>query len=176
MLLAAHVQLLDHTANEVHAARRGILRQNVELCGLPNTRVTGWRPEQWSRSGELFDLIMVDAPCSGQSLLCKGMKNPGCLGKNVVQGNAKRQRGILSAAACCLAPGGYLLYTTCTYAPEENERSVAYLLRRTSEISACDVPALAAFRSTLSEFPSYRLLPHHGAGAGGFCCLLQREK
>lgn len=176
VLLAAQFELRDHIANEVHAARRGILRQNIELCGLPNTRITGLRPDQWGKSGDLFELILVDAPCSGQSLLCKGIKNPGCLGKAVVQGNAKRQRGILLSALHCLAPGGYLLYSTCTYSLEEDERAVAYILRRASGVSACDVPALAAYRSKLAEFPAYRLLPHHGAGAGGFCCLLQRKK
>ncbi len=175
VLLAAQTELRDHTANEVNAARRGILRQNAGRCGLPNTRVTGLRPEQWARSGELFDLILADAPCSGQSLLCKGIKNPGCLGAATVRGNAKRQRGILLAAVRCLAPGGYLLYTTCTYDPEENERTVAYLLRRVDGFMACEVASLAAYRTALADFPAYRLLPHHGAGAGGFCCLLKRD-
>lgn len=174
MLLAAHHALRDHTANEVNAARRGILRQNVELCGLPNTRVSGLRPDQWAASGEQFDLLLVDAPCSGQSLLCKGIKNPGCLGASMVQGNAKRQRGIMLAAVQCVRPGGHILYSTCTYDPEENERVLAYILRRVSGWDAVEVPALASYRSTLCDFPAYRLLPHHGGGAGGFCCLLQR--
>ena len=175
MLLAAQVALHDHTANEVNAARRGILRQNAELCGLPNTRITGLRPDQWGKSGELFDLILVDAPCSGQSLLCKGMKNPGCLGASMVQGNAKRQRGILLAAVRCVAPDGHLLYTTCTYDMEENERVMAYIMRRVKSFTACEIPSLAPYRTWLADFPAYRLLPHHGAGAGGFCCLLRRE-
>lgn len=175
MLLAAQFELRDHTANEVNATRRGILRQNAELCGLPNTRITGLRPDQWGSSGELFDLVLVDAPCSGQSLLCKGIKNPGCLGSAAVQGNAKRQRGILLAAVRCVAPGGHLLYSTCTYAPEENERVMAYILRRVDGFTACEVPTLTAYQSALADFPAYRLLPHHGAGTGGFCCLLRRK-
>lgn len=175
MLLAAQVELHDHTANEVNAARRGILRQNAELCGLPNTRIMSLRPDQWGNSGEFFDLILVDAPCSGQSLLCKGVKNPGCLSSSMVRGNAKRQRGILLSAVRCVAPGGHLLYSTCTYDPEENERVVAYIMRRIGGFSACEVPSLAAYRTWLADFPAYRLMPHHGAGAGGFCCLLRRE-
>ena len=174
MLLAAHYPLQDHTANEVNAARRGILRRNVEQCGLPNTQVAGLRPDQWAASGELYDLVLVDAPCSGQSLLCKGIKNPGCLGAGMVQGNAKRQRGILLAAVQCVRPGGHILYSTCTYDPEENERVLAYILRRVPGWCAVEVPLLAAYQSMLCDFPAYRLLPHHGAGAGGFCCLLQR--
>ena len=174
MLLAARHALLDHTANEVNAARRGILRQNAEQCGLPNTRVTGLRPDQWAASGEQFDLLLADAPCSGQSLLCKGIRNPGCLGPNMVQGNAKRQRGILLAAVQCVRPGGHLLYTTCTYDPEENEKVVAYILRRVPGWQAVELPHLHAFRSALADFPAYRLYPWQNAGAGGFACLLRR--
>ena len=181
MLLAARHALLDHTANEVNAARRGILRQNAEQCGLPNTQVAGLRPDQWAAAvsaGEIapFDLLLADAPCSGQSLLCKGIKNPGCLGPNMVQGNAKRQRGILLAAVQCVRPGGHILYTTCTYDPEENEKVIAYILRRVPGWAAVEVAALAAYRSPLAEFPAYRLYPWQGSGAGGFCCLLRRTE
>ena len=162
-----------HTANEVNAARRGVLRQNLLQCGWETARVTGLRPDQWAAGGEQFDLVLVDAPCSGQSLLAKGIRNPGCLGAGMVGGNAKRQRGIMLAAVRCVAPQGHLLYTTCTYDPEEDERVVAYILKRHAGWRAVEIPALAAFRSTLAPFPSYRLLPQHGFGAGGFCCLLQ---
>ena len=174
MLMAARYLPQHHTANEVNAARRGILRQNVEQCGLPNTEVSGLRPDQWATEGKLFDLLLVDAPCSGQSLLCKGIKNPGCLGAQMVNGNAKRQKGIMLAAVQCVADGGHILYSTCTYDPDENEKVISYILRRVSGWHAVEVPALAAFRSTLSDFPCYRLLPEHGFGAGGFCCLLKK--
>lgn len=176
LLFSARFPLVDHCANEVNAARRGILRENVQKCGLPNTTVTGLRPDQWAAEGRLFDLILVDAPCSGQSLLAKGIRNPGCLGAPMVNGNAKRQKGIMLAAVRCLAPGGSLLYSTCTYDPDENEKVMAYILKRTPELSAVEVPLLAPFRSKLADFPAYRLLPEHGAGAGGFCCLLRKNK
>lgn len=174
MLLAARFPLQNHTANEVQARRRGILRENLLRCGMEHVQVTGLRPDQWAGQGEQFDLLLVDAPCSGQSLLCKGISNPGCLGSAAVNGNAKRQRGIMLQAVSCVRPGGHILYTTCTYDPEENERVVAYLLRRIPGWQAEEVPLLAAFRSDLCDFPAYRLLPHHGCGAGGFCCLLRR--
>jgi 16S rRNA C967 or C1407 C5-methylase (RsmB/RsmF family) len=139
-------------------------------------RVTGNRPDQWARSGELFDLLLVDAPCSGQSLLCKGIKNPGCLGSGMVNGNAKRQKGIMLSAVQCVVPGGHIVYTTCTYDPEENEKVMAYILKRNPDWQAVEVPLLAPFRSALADFPAYRLLPAHGFGAGGFCCLLKKIK
>lgn len=165
----------SHTANEVIASRRGILKQNVELCGLPHVQVTGLRPDQWAKRGELFDLILADAPCSGQSLLAKGIKNPGCLGASAVKGNAKRQRGIMLAAYECLAAGGYMLYTTCTYSPEENEKVMAYLLKRKPDLEAVSVPLLEPYQSHICDFPAYRLLPIHGFGAGGFSCLLRKK-
>lgn len=175
MLMAARFGAVHHTANEVHPGRRGILRQNLEQCGMPQVRVTGQRPDQWARSGETFDLLLVDAPCSGQSLLCKGIRNPGCLGSGMVNGNAKRQKGIMLSAVQCVNPGGHIVYTTCTYDPEENEKVVAYILKRMPEWEAVEVPQLAAFRSSLADFAAYRLLPMHGFGAGGFCCLLQKK-
>lgn len=176
MLMAARFGAENHTANEVHPGRRGILRQNLEQCGMPQVRVTGNRPDQWARSGETFDLLLVDAPCSGQSLLCKGIKNPGCLGSGMVNGNAKRQKGIMLSAVQCVNPGGHIVYTTCTYDPEENEKVMAYILKRVPGWEAVEVPLLASFRSRLVDFPAYRLLPMHGFGAGGFCCLLRKSK
>ncbi len=173
LTLARYGLLPDHVCNEVHAGRRGILRENLQRAGYESLRVTGLRPDQWGKSGESFDLLLVDAPCSGQSLLAKGIKNPGCLGSSMVNGNAKRQKGILLSLLPCLKAGGYLLYTTCTYTPEENEKVMAYLLKRHPELRALDIPALARFRSRLSSFPSYRLMPTDGFGAGGFTCLLQ---
>lgn len=176
MLMAARFGAENHTANEVHPGRRGILRQNLEQCGMPQVRVTGNRPDQWARSGETFDLLLVDAPCSGQSLLCKGIRNPGCLGSGMVNGNAKRQKGIMLSAVQCVNPGGHIVYTTCTYDPEENEKVMAYILKRVPGWEAVEVPLLESFRSRLATFPAYRLLPGHGFGAGGFCCLLRKSK
>ncbi len=176
MLMAARFGAGNHTANEVHPGRRGILRQNLEQCGMPQVRVTGNRPDQWARSGETFDLLLVDAPCSGQSLLCKGIKNPGCLSSSMVNGNAKRQKGIMLSAVQCVNPGGHIVYTTCTYDPEENEKVMAYILKRVPGWHAVEVPGMEVFRSSLVSFPAYRLLPAHGFGAGGFCCLLQKSK
>ena len=177
MLLAARYLPMCHTANEVNPSRRGILRQNLEQCGIPHTEVTGKRPDQWAaEASSAFDLLLADAPCSGQSLLARGVRNPGCLGASMINGNAKRQKGILLAAVGTVAPGGHLLYTTCTYDPDENEKVIAYILKRVPGWQAVEIPALAPFRSALADFPAYRLLPFAGLGAGGFCCLLQKEK
>ncbi len=176
MLMLARWMPEAHIANEVHPARRGILRQNLLRCGAANVEVTGLRPDQWAREETGFHLMLVDAPCSGQSLLARGVPNPGCLHPSTLRGNAKRQKGILLSALARLQPGGHLLYTTCTYDPEENEKVVSYLLKRNAALHAVGIPALEPFRSRISSFPSYRLLPADGFGAGGFCCLLHFDR
>lgn len=169
-----HIPL--HIANEVHPKRLGILRHNLKRCGFTHLYTQRLRPDQWAdQAPESFDLLIVDAPCSGQSLIAKGIKNPGCFNQSVTGGNAKRQKGILLSAIQCLAPGGYLLYSTCTYAPDENEKAMAYILKRNPDIKAIDLPALKSWQSQISDFPCYRLMPHQGVGAGGFCCLLHKE-
>lgn len=176
ILAQTRISPAEHIANEVHPRRLGILRHNLHRCGFTALYTQRLRPDQWAESAPgCFDLILADAPCSGQSLLAKGIPNPGCFNASVTGGNAKRQRGILLSALQCLAQGGFLLYTTCTYAPEENERNVLYLLKRHPELETVPVPELEPFRSPLTEEACYRLMPFHGAGAGGFTCLLHRK-
>lgn len=176
ILAQTRVAPREHIANEVHPRRLGILRHNLLRCGFTELYTQRLRPDQWAELAPgCFDLILADAPCSGQSLLAKGIPNPGCFNSSVTGGNAKRQRGILLAALQCLAPGGYLLYTTCTYAPEENERNVLYLMKRCPELVTVPVPELEPFRSSLTEEACYRLMPFHGVGAGGFSCLLHKR-
>jgi 16S rRNA C967 or C1407 C5-methylase (RsmB/RsmF family) len=122
-----------------------------------------------------FDLVIVDAPCSGQSLLAKGIENPGAFHPATVKGNAKRQLGIVTAAADCVAPGGTLLYSTCTFSERENERVVSKFLGRMPDYKVLPVAHLEPWRSPLADFPCYRLYPQSGLGAGGFVALLARR-
>lgn len=173
-LLHARCRPTLHTANEVHPARRGILRENLNRCGLNHVQIEGLRPAEWSKREAKFDLILADVPCSGQSLLARGVKNPGCLNPSTVNGNAKRQKGIMLSILPLLASGGHLLYTTCTYDPDENEKVIAYILKRCEGLETVPVPSLTPFQSRVCDFSAYRLLPTDGFGAGGFCCLLRR--
>ena len=162
-------------ANEVIGKRLGILRHNLKRCRIPRAWTQRLDPAEWgSRASGAFDVVLVDAPCSGQSLLLKGIDNPGCFHPSVVQHNARRQRRILSEAARALAPGGHMLYTTCTFAPDENEKVITWLLKRTPALAPLEVPQLSRWKSRLAGFPCYRLFPQDGLGAGGFACLLHQ--
>ncbi len=161
-------------ANETVGKRLGPLRHNLARCGVRAfTQRQG--PEWWAeQAAGCFDVVVVDAPCSGQSLVARGVENRGCFHPSVVDGNARRQRGILARAAQCVADGGWLAYLTCTYSPEENERTVAWFLRRHPGWAAVEVPVLRPWQSPHVAVPCHRLGPHQGVGAGGFSCLLRR--
>jgi len=162
-------------ANEVEAKRLGPLRHNLKRCGIERTYTQRIPLEALAEMAPgSFDLVLVDAPCSGQSLLAKGRANPGCFHPVTVKGNARRQGRILEAAARTVRPGGFLLYTTCTYSLRENERTLERLLARRQDFEAVRVPDLEAQRSPHAAVPCYRFYPHRREGAGGFAGLLRR--
>jgi 16S rRNA C967 or C1407 C5-methylase (RsmB/RsmF family) len=122
---------------------------------------------------ESADLVIVDAPCSGQSLLAKGEKNPGCFHPVTIKNNANRQKRIIANSAKIVAPQGYLAYMTCTYSPAENEEVVSWLMSKFPHFEAIEVPHLKAYQSTLTNMPCYRMWPQEKLGAGAFTVLLK---
>lgn len=161
--------------NEVIGKRHASLHGNLDRCHIA-AEVARLDPKQLpTRFEGEADLVMVDAPCSGQSLIARGLEAPGAFQDHLINANMKRQRRILAESIACVAPGGYLSYTTCTFSREENEKNVEWLLRRFPEFQAVEVPHLAPYRSTLLESPCYRIEPHQGIGAGGFVALLKRQ-
>ncbi|MBF2097065.1 MAG: RsmB/NOP family class I SAM-dependent RNA methyltransferase [Gloeomargaritaceae cyanobacterium C42_A2020_066] len=162
--------------NETVGKRLGMLSANLKRCQVSPVTVTHLDP---ARLATLYahqaDLVLVDAPCSGQSLVARGEPNPGCFHPLTLQRNANRQKRILAHALALLRPGGYLTYTTCTYALEENEAVCTWLIKRFPQVHGRPVPTMAEFQSHLTSLPCYRLWPHQGYGAGGFMALLQRQ-
>jgi 16S rRNA C967 or C1407 C5-methylase (RsmB/RsmF family) len=122
-----------------------------------------------------FDLVIVDAPCSGQSMAAKGKESGGGFHPATVNQNSNRQKRILACVAPCVKPGGCLAYMTCTYSPEENEEVVAWLLKKMPEFRPVPLGRMEPLQSHLTDIPCVRVWPHTGPGAGGFSCLLQRE-
>lgn len=116
-------------SNEINSSRAKILSENIERMGIRNAVVTNESPKNLSGLfPEFFDKIMVDAPCSGEGMFRKN--SDACLewSLNNVELCADRQAEILDYAACMLKPGGRLVYSTCTFSPEENEGSIANFL------------------------------------------------
>lgn len=120
--------------NEIHPARAKILSENVERMGIRNALVTNETPQHLAEIfGEYFDRILVDAPCSGEGMFRKNEEACGEWSLENVQLCADRQDEILDCADRMLRPGGRLVYSTCTFAPAENEGSVARFLERHPE-------------------------------------------
>ncbi|MEO0983964.1 MAG: RsmB/NOP family class I SAM-dependent RNA methyltransferase [Cyanobacteria bacterium J06639_14] len=162
--------------NEVIRKRVKILISNLKRCGAMEAIVLNLDPTILAKqTPHCAQLVLVDAPCSGQSLLAKGQAVAGCFHKVTVNRNANRQKRILANAAQLVQPEGYLLYSTCTYAPEENEQVGTWLLKKFPEFAPVAVPTLQAYQSPLTELPCYRLWPQSGLGAGAFSMLLRRE-
>ena len=115
--------------NEIDKKRAQILSLNIERLGIRNALVTNMRPEKLSEVFEgYFDKILVDAPCSGEGMFRKNDEAVDNWSPENVALCAGRQKDILTEAGKMLAPGGRLVYSTCTFAPEEDELQVSNLL------------------------------------------------
>lgn len=159
--------------NEVIRKRVKILIANLKRCGATEALVFNLDPQIFAEQlPHAASVVLVDAPCSGQSLLAKGDSALGCFHPVTIKKNASRQKRILAHAAQTVVAGGYLAYMTCTFSPEENEQVVAWLLKKYPHFEAVNVPVLGHHASPLASFPCYRLWPQSGLGAGGFTALL----
>lgn len=164
-------------ANEVIGKRTGQLIANLKRCGAHPAMATNADTAVLSRMcPNSADVVIVDAPCSGQSLIARGHKAPGCFHPATINLNANRQRRILANAAAIVAPGGWLAYLTCTYAEKENEGNLRWLLRQFPEFAAMPVPSLSPHQSSLTDDPCFRLWPQDSIGAGAFAALLHRDE
>ena len=167
--------------NEIHPARAKILSENVERMGICNAVVANESPQRLAEAfPEYFDKILVDAPCSGEGMFRKNEDACREWSLENVALCAKRQDGILACAARMLAFGGRIVYSTCTFAPEENEGTVSRFLRDHPEFEAVSVKkaegmtggrqdwildAAEGIANTVRLFP-HRLRTTNGRSAG----------
>lgn len=161
-------------SNEVIGKRVGALISNLKRCHIHPAIALSSDPQVLAEPlAATAEVVLVDAPCTGQSLLAKGQSAPGCFHPVTINKNANRQKRILANSAAIVAPQGYLLYMTCAYSPEENEQVCTWLLERFPHLQPVAVPALDAYQSQLAGFPCYRMFPQSGLGAGAFTALFQ---
>ena len=121
-------------SNEIHPARAKILSENIERMGIRNAMVTNESPQSLAKVFEAyFDRIMVDAPCSGEGMFRKNADACDEWSPENVVLCAERQAEILECAASMLRPGGRMVYSTCTFAPKENEGTISQFLAKHPE-------------------------------------------
>ena len=158
--------------NEIHPKRAKILSQNVERMAISNALVLNEAPATLAqRFPGFFDRILVDAPCSGEGMFRKEAAAVADWTEELVDMCARRQGEILDAAAKMLRPGGRLVYSTCTFAPREDEEAVAAFLERHPDFAPEKVDAPWF---TPGENGSFRLWPHKLLGEGHFAAVLRR--
>ena len=119
------------------------------------------------------DVVIVDAPCSGQSLLEKGQGYNSAFSPHVIKMNQSRQKKIISKAAEVVAPQRWLAYMTCTFSEQENEKVCQWFMKKFPHFEPQVVTCLEPHRSKLADFPCYRLSPEDNLGAGGFTVLFK---
>ena len=159
-------------SNEYVAARADILKSNLERMGVPNAVVLNEAPARIADAlPEFFDRVLVDAPCSGEGMFRKEEAAVTDWSQETVEMCARRQAEILSSAAALVRPGGHLVYSTCTFSPEEDEQAVARFLENHPEFApeTVDAPWFEA-----GENGSFRLWPHKLLGEGHFAAVLRK--
>lgn len=162
-------------ANEPIKSRIAPLAYNLARTGSDRYTISSLDPEALAtRIGSVFDLVLVDAPCSGQALLGRGKQSLAALSEMQMEHSASRARRILKSAIKLVRPGGRLVLSTCTFAEVENESQVRWMLEQ-SGVSPATVPRLAGYSSDESDC-TYRLWPHRHGCAGSFAASVQCEQ
>ena len=168
-------------ANEVNFSRAKILMQNVERLGLTNVAVTSLAPKDFGKyTPESFDLIIADLPCSGEGMFRKESAALAAWNEGINKMNAERQKEILTGLLPALKKGGALLYSTCTYAVEENEEIILFLMKEfgmtllppREEMLAATAPGVSIGGADLSL--ARRFYPFIQEGEGQFFAILKK--
>ncbi|HAA90759.1 MAG: Fmu (Sun) domain protein [Thermoanaerobacterales bacterium 50_218] len=172
-------------ANDPNPRRVPVLARNLERMGVTCAVVLQEEPARLAQHfAGLFDRVLVDAPCSGEATLAHDPEARRRWSPKTIRKMAALQSHILKQAARLTRLGGYLLYATCTFSPEENEEVIASFLQAHPEFRLVEVKRHPLFdrghpewsRFSLPELVrAVRLWPHRGPGKGHFYALLRRE-
>ena len=159
--------------NEINPKRAKILSRNIERLGVGNALVTNEHPQKLAEKyAGMFDRVLIDAPCSGEGMFRKEEAAVTDWSPETVQMCARRQAEILNSGAALVRPGGRLVYSTCTFAPEENEETILAFLREHPEFTP-EEAAAPWFTSVGTGM--FRLWPHKLLGEGHFAAVLRKS-
>jgi len=165
-------------ANEIIKTRVNILQDNLTKWGNANTVVTNNDPSAFDRLPGYFDIMVVDAPCSGSGMFRKDSDAIDEWSEANVKLCSERQQRILAESIAALKTGGYLLYSTCSYSEEENEDIADWLIEtgdfESIEIVIDDKWGIEHTKSVLHAADGYRFYPHKLDGEGFFITVLRK--
>ena len=160
--------------NEINPKRAQILSRNIERMGVANSLVTNEHPARLAEKFPgFFDRVLIDAPCSGEGMFRKEEAAVTDWSQQTVEMCARRQAEILHSGAALLKPGGRLVYSTCTFAPEENELCMEQFLANHPEFTR--EPVEAPWFTPAGE-GAFRLWPHKLLGEGHFAAVLRKAE
>jgi len=175
------LSLLDSSdllvANEVIRSRVSVLNENIRKWGHQNVVVCSNDPADFTPLEGLFDLILVDAPCSGEGLFRRDAAAISHWSVDSTKLCATRQRRILADIWPSLKTGGYLIYSTCTFNPAENEENLKWLAEN-NEVESIRIPLQESWGAEEIEnngLFGYRFLPHKVMGEGFFLTLIRKK-
>jgi 16S rRNA C967 or C1407 C5-methylase (RsmB/RsmF family)/NOL1/NOP2/fmu family ribosome biogenesis protein len=164
-------------ANEVIRSRVSVLEENIRKWGHQNVVVCSNDPADFSNLDGLFDVILVDAPCSGEGLFRRDASAIQHWSVDNTNLCSTRQRRILADIWPSLKNGGYLIYSTCTFNPSENEENLKWLAEN-NEVESIRIPLQGNWGVEEIETNSlfgYRFLPHKVKGEGFFLTLIRKK-
>lgn len=169
-------------ANDVEYERIRPLKFNLERSGTLNTVVTNYDLRSFPQM--FFDVILLDAPCSSEGIFRKNPRQMVNWSFRRVPPSAHRQKQLILKTFDLLAPGGVMVYSTCTFAPEENEAVIDHLLKeRPAELEPIDIPHFRLTpgitnwdNQTFDERTqlTVRVLPHHNDTGGFFLARIRK--
>lgn len=171
-------------ANDINTGRVKALVKNIELCGIRNAIVTNETPEKLAINfTEFFDKILIDAPCSGEGMFRKDEEAVRSWEKYKCEKCSLMQRDILQNVDKMLKPGGRLVYSTCTFTPEENEKMISEFLNNHENYELIEIPKTSGIDEGRPDWSdgntdlkkAARLWPHKLKGEGHFVALLRKK-
>lgn len=161
-------------SNEVIRSRANILAENMIKTGFSNCLVSNNDPSDFSNLKGVFDIILIDAPCSGEGMFRKDKKSRLEWSEDNVNLCSSRQKRIVSDVWCSLKENGYLIYSTCTFNTEENENNIEWFLNKFD----CEVVSIPMFENMIPDSKSYGVyfLPGFTKSEGFYCCVLRKKQ
>lgn len=164
--------------NEVIRSRADILTYNMTKWGFPNVLVSNNDPSTFEKLAGLFDLILVDAPCSGEGLFRKDAKASEHWSLSAVQTCSARQKRILHSAETALSKNGFLVYSTCTYNDKENMANVLWMQEELNlkSLPFRDIERFGLVEKSQKGCFGYQCYPHRVNGEGFFISILTKSE
>ncbi len=163
-------------ANEYERKRAGVLLENLAKQGFPNIAVSNMDGAALSKLGAIFDIVAVDAPCSGEGMMRKEAEAVRQWSRGLIESCASTQRDILRGVWETLKPGGVIIYSTCTFNRDENEENVSFIVEELGgesiDLQLSDFPGVVGGFNTAHH--CYRFMPGHVRGEGLFLAALRK--